>query len=68
MSRKLNHRKALTAVAYILENRRSAMDKGLDEGDLFEEAIDKARNNVLDTRRDHLGRDRSEQTDKAEVG
>jgi hypothetical protein len=64
MKRKLNHRKAMAAAAYIIENRSSSEDRGLDVEDLFEEAIGKARSNVLDTRRDNLGRDLSTQSKK----
>jgi hypothetical protein len=39
----------------------------MDEEDLFEEAIDKARRHVLDTRSDHLGRDWSERIAEVEA-
>lgn len=65
MRNKLSHQQAYAAAAYYLEKKGSSSN--IDEEDLFEEAIDKARRNVLDTRRSHLGRDWSDTIEKVET-
>lgn len=65
MRKKLSPKQAQAAAAYILEKKGSSSN--MDEEDLFEEAIDKARRDVLDTRSDHLGRDWSERIAEVEA-
>jgi len=65
MRKKLSPKQAQAAAAYILEKKGSSYN--MDEEDLFEEAIDKARRHVLDTRSDHLGRDWSERIAEVEA-
>ena len=65
MRKKLSPKQAQAAAAYILEKKGSSYN--MDEAALFEEAIDKARRHVLDTRSDHLGRDWSERIAEVEA-